>query len=355
MKNKLATRQICFMLIAYNAVLKLLIYPAMMAEAAGRDLIFPALFDLILQTVIIWSVAFLSSKTDKTFFELIEGSLGLVTARIIYALFGLYFLFSAIIPMNEQQLLVHDAFYDTIPSLWIFLPFFFFSIYAGAKSFANAGRCADVCFPIFAVAIVLFFGMSVGQAEFTNLLPVMKQPFKTIASGTLAGLFRFSESAFLLIFLGHFKYKKGDAAKITVSYAVGGVIVVILMGIFYSIYGALTPSRTFLFNNIAVFFPAISLVGRVDLIALYVLDIAVLFAVVLHIQACVHCLALAFNFENKAVLSIAANTVLIVLTFVLNHNFSALQDAASKWFFIPALIFAYLIPVLAWALKRRER
>lgn len=343
------------MLIAYNAVLKILVYPAIAAQTAGRDLLFPALFDLILQTVIIWSVAYLSSKTDKTFFELIEDRLGTVTARITYALFGLYFLFSAIVPMNEQQLLVHDSFYDTIPSLYIFLPFFFFSIYAGAKSFANAGRCADVCFPIFAVTIVLFMVMSLGQGEFTNLLPVMKQPFKTIAGGTLSGLFRFSESAFLLIFLGHFKYKKGDAAKITVSYAVGGVLVLILIAAFYSIYGSLTPSRTFMLNNIAVFFPVISFVGRIDLIALYALDIAVLFAIALHIQACVHCLALAFKFDNKPVLSVIANTVLIVVTFVLNHNFSALQDAAAKWFFIPALIFAYIIPVLAWALKRREK
>lgn len=355
MKNKLSVRQICFMLIAYNAVLKLLIYPAVAADAAGRDLIFPVLFDLVLQTVIIWSVAYLSSKTDKTFFELIEDRIGKTAARITYALFGMYFLFSAIIPMNEQQLLVHDAFYDTIPSLYVFLPFFFFSVYAGAKSFANAGRCADVSFPIFAVMIILFFAMSVGQADFTNLLPVMKQPFKIYAGGTLSGLFRFSESAFLLIFLGHFKYKKGDAAKITISYAVGGAIVVILMAIFYSIYGELTPSRTFMLNNIAVFFPIISFVGRLDLFALYALDVAVLFAIVLHIQACVHCLSLAFGYDNKPLWSVIANTVLIILTFVLNHNFSLLQTAAAKWFFIPALIFAYLIPVLAWTLKRRKR
>lgn len=343
------------MLVAYNAVLKLLIYPTIMAQTAGRDLLFPTLFNLILQTVVIWSVAYLASKTDKTFFELIEDRLGIVTARIVYALFGLYFLFSAIVPMNEEQLLVHDAFYDTIPSLYLFIPFFFFSIYAGAKSFANAGRCADICFPIFVTAIAVFFAMSVGQAEFSNLLPVMKQPFKTIAGGTLAGLFRFSESAFLLIFLGHFKYKKGDAAKLTISYAVGGVIVIILMGIFYSIYGELTPSRTFLFNNLAVFFPAVSLVGRIDLITLYVLDLAILFAIVLHIQACVHCLALSFGWDNKPVLSLIVNTALIVVTVVLNNKFTALHMTASKWFFIPALIFAYLIPVLAWALKRRSK
>ncbi|MGN1104146.1 MAG: GerAB/ArcD/ProY family transporter, partial [Candidatus Coproplasma sp.] len=131
MKERLSVRQICFILIAYNAVLKLIIYPSAMASASGNDLIFPALFDLAVQTVIIWSIAYLSSRTDKSFFELIEGTFNKTVARVVYALFALYFVLAAIVPMVEQQLLVHAAFYDTVPSLYVFLPFFIFSVYAG--------------------------------------------------------------------------------------------------------------------------------------------------------------------------------------------------------------------------------
>lgn len=355
MKERLSVRQICFILIAYNAVLKLIIYPSAMASASGNDLIFPALFDLAVQTVIIWSTAYLASRTDKSFFELIAGAFNKTFARVVYALFALYFVLSAIVPMVEQQLLVHAAFYDTVPSLYVFLPFFIFSVYAGAKSFTNAGRCADICLPIFLVAIAAMLVMSVGEGEYSNLLPVLSQPISSLAGGVLGSVFKYADSAFLLIFLGCFRYKKGDAAKITISYALGGLIVIALLAIFYAVYGAMAPSRTFLLNDISVFFPAISYVGRIDLVLLYALDIVVLFAIVLHIQVAVHCLCLAFGWDKRSVFSLGVNLVLIIITFVANNKFSPLYQAASKWFWIPALIFAYALPLLAWALKRRER
>lgn len=355
MKERISVRQICFILIAYNAVLKLMIYPSAIVSTSGNDLIFPALFDLIGQTVIIWSIAYLSSRTDKSFFELLEGTFNKTVARIIYALFALYFLLSAIVPMVEQQLLIHAAFYDTVPSLYVFLPFFIFSIYAGAKSFTNAGRCADISFPIFIFAIVAMIIMSAGQGEYSNLLPVFSHSLTDIAGGTLSSLFKYSDSAFLLIFLGSFRYKKGDAAKITLSYAFGGLIVIALLAIFYAVYGTMAPSRTFLLNDISVFFPAVSYVGRIDLVLLYALDIVILFAIVLHIQASVHCLSLAFLWDKRSVLSLGVNAVLIIITFLVNNKFSPLYQAASQWFWIPVLIFAYIIPLAVWGLRRRER
>lgn len=355
MKDRISVRQICFILIAYNAALKLIIYPTAAASANGNDLIFPALFDLFAQTLIVWSVAYLCSRTDKTFFGLLEDTFNRTVARIVYALLALYFLFAAVVPVTEQQLLVHAAFYDTVPSLYAFLPFFLFSVYAGAKSFTDTGRCADICLPVFAVSVIALLVMSVGQGDYSNLLPVLKQPFPKLAGGALGGLFRYSDSAFLLLFMGRFGYRKGDAAKLTLSYACGGLIVIALIAVFYAVYGAMTPTRPFILSEISAFFPAISYVGRIDLPLVYALDTVILFAVVLYIQACVHCLSLAFGWDKRSALSLGVNAVLLALTFVLNNKYSLLYDAAFKWFWIPALVFAYVLPLSAWALKRRKR
>ncbi len=354
-ENSISVRQVCFVLFAYSAILKLVLFPSIIAGISGNDLVFPVLIAFAVQSVMVWSVAYLSSKTDKTFFRLLSDTFGQVTARIFYALFGLYFLFSAIVPMNEQQLLVHDAFYDTVPSLAVFIPFFFFSFYAGARSFKNLGRCADICLPIFIVAVAAFFLMSFRQGDYSNLLPVLRQPFGKIGAGIIASVFRFSDSAFLLIFLGHFKYKKGDCAKLTLSYIAGGLIVLVLLAVYYSVYGALTPSRAFMFNNIAVFFPAVNTIGRIDLFLVYVATVVMLFAVAMHIQACVHCFVLAFGWDKRAFWSIIANVVLFAATLAINHKFNIFYKAVNSWFFIPVLIFAYIVPVLAWVLKRRPQ
>ncbi|MCM1438105.1 MAG: spore germination protein [Roseburia sp.] len=355
MKDRISVRQICFILIAYNAASKMLLFPTTAASSVGNALIFTALFNLVLQTVIIWSVAYLCSRTDKTFFELLENTFGKIAARVIFGFFALYFLVSAVIPVNEQQLLVHDSFYDTMPSLTVFLPFFIFSVYAGVKSFTNVGRCADMMLPVFVLCAASFLIMSVGEADFSNLLPVLTQPFKKVAGFSVSSLFRFSESAFLLMFMGHFKYKKGDAAKLTVSYVAGGLVVIAIMAAFYSLYGALAPTRSFAISNISVFFPVISFVGRIDLFLVYAFDLVALFAAVLNIQLCVRCLAETFNRDYHILYSVCVNAVLIALTFIFNNKYTVLQKIAGDWLWIPALLFAYIIPVLAWALRRKDK
>lgn len=350
--DKISVRQICFILVAYNAVLKLIIMPTSLAVSCQNDLVFPAAFDLLVQTAAVWAVAFASSRTDKTFFQILKHAFNEVFAKAVYILLALYFILAAIIPMMEQQLLVHAAFYDTVPSLYAFLPFFVFAVYAGTKSFANVGRCADICMPVFALCFSGLLIMSVGQGDYSNLLPVLKQPVSTLARTSLSTLFKFSDGAFLLLFMGNFRYKKGDAAKITLSYALGGVAVIILCAVFYAVYGVMTPSRTFLLNEISAFFPAVGYVGRIDLTLLYAVDIVILFAILLYIQSSVHCLHTVFGGCNRAYLSLGVNGVLLVITLLVNNKFSAAYTVAENWFWIPALVFAYLLPVCTLFIRR---
>ena len=355
MTNKISVRQICFILMAYGASTKLLLYPSLSSSAVGNALIFSVLINLALQAIIIWAVSYLSSRTEKTFFQMLFDTFGSVTAKVVYALFALYFIFSAIIPLSEQQLLVYDSFYDTIPSLYVFLPIFIFTVYAGVKSFTNVGRCADICLPVFLVTVIAFLAMSVGEADFTNLLPLMDTPLKDFAGHTVGSVFRFSESAFLLMFIGHFKYKRGDAAKLTLSYIAGGLLVAAFVGTYYALYSTLAHTRSFAISNISVFFPVVNFIGRIDLFVVYAFDLVVLFAVVLNIQMSVHCLCHAFGEKYRILYSICVNTLLVIAVFIFNGKFTALQRVAGQWFWIPAFVFAYLIPLLAWVLKRRQQ
>lgn len=355
MKDKISVRQICFILMAYGASTKLLMYPSLASREVGNALIFSALINIALQAIIIWAVSFLSSRTDKTFFQLLEDTFGTVTAKVVYALFALYFVFSAIVPLSEQQLLVYDSFYDTIPSTYVFLPIFIFTVYAGVKSFTNVGRCADICFPVFLFTVIAFLVMSVGEADFTNLLPLMDTPVKKFAEYTVGSVFRFSESAFLLMFIGHYKYKKGDSAKLTLSYIAGGLFVVAILGTYFALYSSLAHTRLFAISNICVFFPIVTFIGRVDLFEVYMFDLAVVFALVLNIQMSVHCLCHTFGEKFRGLYSLCVNAVLITLIFIFNGKFAGLHSVAAQWFWIPVFVFAYLIPLIAWVLKRRQK
>ena len=355
-RDRLSVRQICFMLICYNAVTKLLLYPAFMAAEAGNALIFPALFDLALQTAVVWATAYLSSRTGKSLYALAEGALGRVAAKVVYALLGAYFLFCAVVPLVEQQNFIHDAFYETILSLGMFLPVFAFLFYAGIKPLKDVGAFADVCMPVFVVSIGIIWVMTAGQGDYSHLLPVLRQPAGVLGRGIIYSFYRFSESAFVLIFMGNFTYRKGDAAKMTLSYALGGLIVAATMAMFYAVYGPLARTRTFAIINSTLFFPATEYLGRIDLIAAYALDIVVLFALALHVQAFTHCMCKVFGRTDiNYVFSGAANVLLLAVVLLVHNKYSPLQQIAAGWFFIPVALFSYALPLAAWLLPRGNR
>ena len=353
MREKISVRQICFIMLIYTAVSKFVTYPTQLSVLTGRDLLFSAAMNFFLQGVIIWAVSFLCSRTDKTFFELIEGTLGNIVARIVYGLFALFFMVCTLMPLLEQKVYVHAIFYDMLPSLLVFLPVFFFTVYAASKGFENIGRCADICLPLFLISMLLVLVMSLHEIQWDNFLPMFKQP-KTIFKSSLASAYRFSEPAFLLMFAGHFKYKKGDAAKITLSYIGGALFVIAVLAAFYGIYGDMSESRSFAISKISLFFPAIDLIGRIDLLALYILEVAMLFALVLNIQLAVHCIEKCTGYKNRAVLSVAVNAIFLILIVVLDNSFSAINSVWSKWMWIVFLIFANLLPLSGWLMRRKN-
>lgn len=352
---KISVRQICFILLCYNAVSKMLLYPTVLSHYCGRDLLFAALIDFAVQAVVVWAVSFLCSRTDKTFFQLLEGTFGNIFARIIYGLFALFFIAATIVPLCEQKLYVHTIFYDTVPPLLIFLPFFFFSIYAAGKKFTNIGRSADVCMPIFVLSMIFVFSMSVLEIKWNSFMPVLKTPVKDLFGGALGTVFRFAEPCYVLMFMGHFKYKKGDAAKMTFSYIGGALTVLLFLFTFYGIYGDIAQSRQFAVSKISLFFPAIDTIGRIDFIALYILEIVMLFALVLNVQLALHCVMQCTGYQNRAVLSLAVNAALIILVVIFDHGFNNLHTFYAKWMWIAFAVFANAIPVLAWTLRRKER
>lgn len=351
---KISTRQICFILFAYTAVTKLLMYPTILSFTCGRDLLFAALFDFVIGTAVIWSVSFLCSKTDKSFFELLEGTIGNIGARIVYGFFAAFFLLSCLLPIFEQENYVHNIFYDTVPALAVFLPFFVFTLYAGTKKFENIGRCADICMPIFVAIMAFMFLMAFSEVEWSNLLPILKTPPLKIFQGAAGTAYSFVEPCWLLMFMGHFKYKKGDAARITLSYAGGALVVLLFLTFFYGIYGEIAASRTYAIARTSLFFPAIETIGRVDLILLFVLETVMLFALVLNIQLAVHAICKCSGYENRAVISAIVNLAILVVVVFCNHYFNAIYELYFNWMWIALAVFIVVIPPLAWALKRRK-
>ena len=365
MNDQLCTRQVCFIMSAYSAAGKLLMMPAVLSYYCAGDLWLPALALYALQTAAVWAAAYASSRTDKTFFALAEGALGKVAGKLLSWLFAAFFLLACVLPVLEQKLFVQSIFYDTIPSLVTFLPFFVFSVYVGAKGIRNAGRVADIVMPLFFAAFAALVIMSVGESDMSALQPVLVSSSPSrLFSGARFSLYNFADGAVMLMFMGRFAYKKGDAAKITLSYAASAFAVLLFLALFYSIFSSLAPDRYFAVGQIAVFFPALSLVGRVDLVAVYAVELCMLFALALYIRLAVACVCGALGKEQTkgrnvrpaaAVASLSVNVLLLAAAIIFNNSYLVVQEVFGRYLWCVYLAFAFVLPAVAATAARFAR
>ena len=115
--DKIKVRQICFFLAALMPAAKMLLYPTTLVYRSKNDLLFSALINFALEGGIVALTMLLAKKTKMTFFELISNTFGNVTAKIVYALFALFFFGAALLPLMEQKNFVMRVMYENVPSI----------------------------------------------------------------------------------------------------------------------------------------------------------------------------------------------------------------------------------------------
>ena len=171
-----------------------------------------------------------------------------------------------------------------------FLPFFLLSAFICVKDEKAIGRSADLCMPIFLFSFFGLIFMALGEADFSELLPLFGSSAEANIKGVYHSFVHFSDTALMIPLLGAYRYEKGDGKRIVGAYAGGGTFVLLFLAVFYGVFGALAPRETYAFDKIARYFSALDVVGRVDLLLVYLITVVLLYAYALPLQLAVICL-----------------------------------------------------------------
>jgi hypothetical protein len=357
MRNEISTRQLCFILAFFLPVCKLNVLPASLGGIAGNDLLLPALLVLLLQGCAVFACLWFIQKKQGTMSELLAQKCGSTFSRTFSFLLAVYFLFASLYPLLEEKVYVINTFYDTRPSLIVFLPFFLFSAYAASKGLTSIGRSADVSLFLFLPSFLLLLVMATGSADFSALLPLGTAPASAVFKGCAAMLPCTAESAYLLVFAGHIRVEKRFLAKTMLSYTAGAIGVLYFLAVFYGIFSTVSTRELYALSKIARYYNALKTIGRVDYLFLYAIAIVQIFTVTLPIQLSVHCFAEAFRTDRLTWISLVVNLLLFVYLLLASDHFTVVNTLAGKLYPV-YLVFAFLLPLLSPLLllpnKRRK-
>jgi hypothetical protein len=345
--NEISTRQLCFILAFFLPVCKLNVLPASLGGIAGNDLLLPALLVLLLQGAAIFALLWLMQKKPHTMPELLAEKCGSALSRAFFFILGIYFLFASLYPLLEEKVYVINTFYDTRPSLIVFLPFFLFSTYAASKGLTSIGRSADISLFLFLPSFLLLLVMATGSADFSALLPLGTAPASAIWQGCAAMLSCTAEAAYLLVFMGHVRVERHFLAKTMLSYAAGAVGVLYFLAVFYGIFSTVSTRELYALSKIARYYNALKTIGRVDYLFLYAIAIVQIFTVTLPVQLAVHSFAQAFRTDRLPFISVVINILLFVYLLLASDHFSVINNLVGKYLYPVYLVFAFALPLLS--------
>ena len=171
-------------------------------------------------------------------------------------------------------------------------------------------RISDLCLFLFLIPFFILIAFSLSEAKFSNLLPFFEMKFADTMYAFTYTTPHFSDLILLFPLLGNLRYQKGDGLKIGLGYGVGALCTLLFLGVFYGVFSTLAFKEHYAFLKIAQYFPALTLVGRVDLLFIYALSIVFFFYLCLPFQFSVDFLSKVFHTQKKtvfaAVISIAA-------------------------------------------------
>ena len=349
-KGEVYARQIAFCAAFILPMGKLLEAPSLLASFAKGDILLPAILQFLAQTLALLGVLYASSCSEKSLWVRIQQRLG-KGVRFFYIFFALYYLFFAILPLLDFEKFVYAAFFDTAPTTFSFGFFFILLAFVCSKGIKSFSRCADLCLFLFLLPFFALIVMACFETDLTKLLPFFGSPFKGISQAVSHTAMHFSDTLLLFPLIAKLQYKKGAGAKITLGYGAGALMTMIFLAVFFGIFSSVAPREHYAFSKIAQYFSALKVLGRVDLIFIYLLSIVLLFYTCLPLLYTTECFASIFSLKTKTFPAVTLSFCLFLFTLFMNKYYNSFYSVISGTCAPIFLFISYLLPIFCLLLS----
>ena len=196
--------------------------------------------------------------------------------------------------------------------------------------------------------------MSVGQADFSRLLPVMEKPITVSLKAALKTAPYFSAGALLLPVCCGYRYEEGAEAKLLPAFGAGSALFLIFLAVFFSVFGTLGEKEHYALMKTAQFFPALRYVGRIDLLMVYLVTVVLFFYTALPLQLSVDGIRMLLPIKTEFLPSAIINLAAFVFVLICNKRTAALQRFFLERLSPLFLFFSLTLPLLLFLFSLKK-
>lgn len=351
--NKMTLRQVCFTLTAFTVSLKIISLPSHVAKFSQESLWISAIINFLLDGLMIFFILKISEKFDGlTFYQILDQNCGKAFTKTVFFLYFIYFFLKSYLPLNEQKNYIEIALYETTHVIWIFLPIFLVSAFFSYKGLKTVGRLSDLMIWFTAFSIIVLICLSLPASHFSNILPIIGVPFKSILTGSFRSLPWYFDSTYILFIIGNFKSEKLKKTKIMLSYVVGALVVIFFFIVLYGEFGPLTERQYYAPIKMGKYYLSTSNSGRIDYLAGFALAIVCVFSTTLPLVFSSLCLSHVFNFKHRITPCLIVNGLMAIIFFLTQNYFYVTFDILQKYIVFYLIALAYILPLILLFFKK---
>lgn len=346
-------RNVCLFFIAFLPATKIFLLPSVLVKVAGSDMWISSVINVALDALtLICALVLWQRYKGRDYYDILTLNIGKVGAKIVYALYFIYFFIKAYTLVNEQKLYVERTLYENTTNFFTFLPFFFFCGYIASKKLFVLGRLADIMFLCTVIGLVILYALAFSNTDFGAVLPVGVNGAGKIVKGAFSSFNWFGDAVYLFFLMGRIPPEKKAYAKLVPSYFAAGIFPVLCMLMFYGIFSSVAARQEFALTEIAKYSVAINNIGRFDYIAIFALLFSGSVAMCLPLYFATECIVKITGIEKKIYVSMGVSAAMFLLILLMHEHYASALSVSISSMAVFYMVMSNVVPLLSLFLRK---
>ena len=344
--KSISIRQLCFIIITLFSISKFYVLPALVSGVSRESGFIAVALNFLIDFILLAICLYIVKKSENSLYDTSVSLFGKTLTDITFILYAVYFFSKAFIPLVEQKNTISLTFYESQPTLLIFMPFFIVGFYIVKKGINAFSRSVEIIFWIFIFALLIIFALSVPAGRYGALLPLFS-PRNKIFTGAYKTLIWFGDPLAILFLGDYLSSKKKLFKKCAVSFAVSAIITVLLVAVFYAIFDGISERQYYAPIKMSKYSITLSNIGRLDYLGSVMLSLVSVYSITLPLLISATIIKKVFNLKENDVVSplITVGLQAVLIYFFQNEIFESISFFIK--YFIPFyIVMAYALPVL---------
>ncbi len=227
MENKgVSTKQFAALVFLVGVSIKAFMLPSLILRVTGKDGYLIILGYIAVEFIGLGLVVAAAVKhPNETFFEMLEGGLGAVAARIFVAFLIAFAAIKCVIVVSEIKMFFSAVMYRDVNWAILAIPLFALLVAFAARPLFVTGRTAELTLPAVVISTLILASLLFGDVRPSNLLPVLPNGLGEVVRGACRFSAWFGDTAVFALFLGNIKLSPRLAAGAFVSKTIAALVV----------------------------------------------------------------------------------------------------------------------------------